>query len=711
MGAQPIQFASVPKPVPDLNEIQKACKVVIGTGRGRIVEIRAMNTPERTWSGYYSDSSFVQHVYDLSAKETTPNVYWTIQNISRGLVNAGNALIPGVSNTTKDSLIDRFVYLPVDCDPKRPAGTSATDTEKAYARDVAEGVRDFLSIEYGMESILADSGNGYHILMPIDLEASPENIKLVRGLLKALKHKFESPEVSVDTSVYNPSRILKIYGSVARKGEHTDSRPWRTSRLVDVPSVPTIVTKEALRELLANLTKAMPLEEISEITEGKKYEPPARGIRFTENRNNAVHDYCFDLWRKTSISVDELRERVYEFNREHCLPPLDEEEIERTTLSSVQKHPRMKDEIVLFGGQPSASLSALTGSYPITGSSLDRTSSVAQVEPVQPFVMVDGDAFMLEKMKPRKVLCRTKDKKEAVFYAKSINQIFAWRGNGKTNLGMGLVWAFATAGSFLNFEVPEKVNVLYIEGELPEEQVQERWKQIIGNTGGRTRLVTLDKQPEHRYPSLASEAGIARMEETLKKCAEDGFQVDVLFLDSIGSLLNMEGNEEGNWIRVQSWFMSLRSRGICLFFMHHAGKSGLSRSHSKSEDMLDVSIKLDNPTEREEGCLHAVLHYDKARHGLSEPDAEIKMKPVHTEDCVCRKMGGVVLGCRGDKVEWHYEPSQNVKKAQAFEMWAAGGSVRSVARDLEIPQGTAARWHREWKEESPSKPVVDLNKI
>jgi hypothetical protein len=368
----------------------------------------------------------------------------------------------------------------------------------------------------------------------------------------------------------------------------------------------------------------------------------------------------------------------------------------------------MKDEIPLFNGQPSKA--TLPTYADVLGAGPGPTLSITEVEPVKPFVMVDGDSFMLEKIPPRKVLCRTRDKKEAVFYAKSINQIFAWRGNGKTCLGLCLTWAFATGGSFLNYEVPEAANVLYIEGELPEEQMQERWKQIIGKTNGRARLVTLDKQPEHMYDSFATEKGMARCEATLKQCADEGFKVDVLFLDSMSTLFNIAANDEENWIRIQAWFISLRSRGICVFFFHHAGKSGMSRSHSKSEDMLDISIKLDNPTEREEGCLHALLHYDKARQGLSEPDAEIKMKSVHTKDCACKRGAGVVLGCRGDKVEWHYEHSQDVKKAQAFEMWAEGCSVRTAARDLEIPQGTAARWHKEWVEKNPPKAVVDLDK-
>ncbi|MGB8800698.1 MAG: AAA family ATPase [Candidatus Acidiferrales bacterium] len=322
------------------------------------------------------------------------------------------------------------------------------------------------------------------------------------------------------------------------------------------------------------------------------------------------------------------------------------------------------------------------------------------------FVMVAGDSFMLEKIPPRKVLMRTTTKGAAVFYAKSINQIFAWRGLGKTCVGLGLTAAFATGGSFLNFEAPEPVNVLYIEGELPAEQMQERWKQIIGKTNGRARLVTIDKQPEHSFPSFATAEGMARVEATLAQCAVEGFPVDVLFLDSVSTLFNIAANDEENWILIQSWLLRLRSQGFCIFFFHHAGKSGMSRSHSKSEDMLDVSIKLDNPNDREEGILHAIMEFDKARHGISEPASEIKMRPVHTENCDCKHSSGKLIGCRGDSVAWEHEAASVSKRARAFEMFAAAASVREVAKELKLSKSVVGRWSQEY-----GRGVINASKV
>jgi hypothetical protein len=337
---------------------------------------------------------------------------------------------------------------------------------------------------------------------------------------------------------------------------------------------------------------------------------------------------------------------------------------------------------------------------------IKKTSTSSATAPVQTenniapksFVMVSGDNFMSEKIPPRKVIMRTIDKGDAVFYAKSINQIFAWRGLGKTCVGLGLTAAFANGGSFLNFESPEPVNVLYIEGELPAEQMQERWRQIIGKTNGRARLVTIDKQPEHSFPSFATAQGMARVEATLAQCAAEGFPVAVLFLDSVSTLFNIAANDEENWILIQSWLLRLRSQGLCIFFFHHAGKSGLSRSHSKSEDMLDVSIKLDKPDEQEEGILHAVMVFDKARHGISEPATEIKMRPIHTDNCACKHVSGTLIGCRGNSVSWEHEATSASKKARAFEMYAAGASVRKVASELKMSKTVAGRLSVEYSQ-------------
>jgi hypothetical protein len=318
----------------------------------------------------------------------------------------------------------------------------------------------------------------------------------------------------------------------------------------------------------------------------------------------------------------------------------------------------------------------------------------AVAEAVKAIVTVNGDDFMVEKIPPRKVLISTISANEPVIFEQSINQVFAWRGEGKTCLGLGFVRALATAGRFLNFKATERVPVLYIEGELPDSQFQERWRSIVGKTDGYAHMASLDKQPGHNYVSLASEVGMAKIEATLAELAAKGINIKVLMLDNISTLFNVKANEEEVWIGIQSWFTSLRSRGITVIFFHHAGKGGLSRSHSKSEDMLDVSIKLEAPDEPEQGHLHTVLTFDKARAGLSERPAEIKLHRVHSETCPCRKMVNPLF-CPGDGVRWEHIPRAN-KRDDAYQMFAAGVAISDVATALAVPEGTVRMWRTKW---------------
>ena len=326
MSAQPIPFASVPKPVPDLEEIKRASLVIIGRGKGRVIEIRALKTKKGTVSGYYDNSTFIQDVFDISSREGVPAVYWTIQNVRRDAVTAMNTWAGNVSKTTDDDQIDRYVWLPIDCDPVRPAGTSSTDAEKSAALDVAHEIRDMLLIR-GIESILADSGNGYHVLPAIDLPVTDGNKELVKSLLRVLALKFDTDAVHVDTGVANPSRILKIYGTVARKGEHTDERPWRTARLVEVPESLPVVPETELRKLLADITAELPAEKVAE-AKRKKAADPNRKEPVTKDRNLYLTSVA-GTWQEKGFSDEGIREELHRLNEEICNPPLDEWEVDQ----------------------------------------------------------------------------------------------------------------------------------------------------------------------------------------------------------------------------------------------------------------------------------------------------------------------------------------------------------------------------------------------
>ena len=372
-----------------------------------------------------------------------------------------------------------------------------------------------------------------------------------------------------------------------------------------------------------------------------------------------------------------------------CKPPLSDEDIRRIA-HSVARYP-VGQTTVTLGGTPQDGAEALRPEEP-------AAAAVAANVEVTPLIWVDGDRFLEETIEPRKVFLRTITKKQPVFFGQSINQIFAWRGTGKTNVGLGLTKAFATAGSLLNWEVPEKVRVLYIEGELPEGQMQERWEQIVGKTNGYARLVTLDKQTDNIIPKLSTKAGKDKVEATLRAFEADGFHTDVLILDSISTLFNMGANDEDPWIDIQEWLIGLRSRGLSIIFLHHSGKGGLSRSHSKSEDMLDVSIKLEAPPDRDMDILHAIMTYDKVRAGLDEPSAEIKMRRVHSAECPCQQSEGTVIGCRGDSVAWEYRPTVDMKRSQANQMFLDGASLGDVAKHMKVPRATVQSWKKKFDE-------------
>ena len=54
----------------------------------------------------------------------------------------------------------------------------------------------------------------------------------------------------------------------------------------------------------------------------------------------------------------------------------------------------------------------------------------------------------------------------------------------------------------------------------------------------------------------------------------------------------MEANEEKEQLILQDRLQELRSRKLCVVTLHHLGKTGLQRGHSRNDDILDLQIQL-----------------------------------------------------------------------------------------------------------------------
>jgi hypothetical protein len=203
---------------------------------GEVHEVRIPKAGRRgTISGYFdSFDALVDAVLPLDG--TVPGIYITLNPCTRALLaRAANRLQERAQSTTSDQDIVRRRWLLVDCDPVRPAGISSSDLEHCRAITVACGIWDDLRGAGFDDPVVADSGNGAHLLYPVDLpndEASTERIK--RALEGVAAHS-GTADIAVDVTVYNAARIVKLWGTLACKGDSTRERPHRRSRLLEIP--------------------------------------------------------------------------------------------------------------------------------------------------------------------------------------------------------------------------------------------------------------------------------------------------------------------------------------------------------------------------------------------------------------------------------------------------------------------------------------------
>jgi len=176
------------------------------------------------------------------------------------LARAVNRIRPvGKDPTTADADILHRRWLPIDFDAVRPKGISASDEEHNAALELALKVRDTLTAAGWPEPIYADSGNGAHLLYRVDLPADDGGF--IERCLKALATRFDTESVTVDTSVHNPARIWKLYGTLSCKGDNTPDRPHRMAHLLAVPTNIETVPEHLLESLADSAPGAVPQSE------------------------------------------------------------------------------------------------------------------------------------------------------------------------------------------------------------------------------------------------------------------------------------------------------------------------------------------------------------------------------------------------------------------------------------------------------------------
>jgi putative DNA primase/helicase len=223
-----------------------------------VVELRVPKAGRnRTISGYFNvAAALVEAIREMDGKG--PGVYVTLNPVKPELLaRANNRVKAFAETTTSDADIVLRRWLLVDCDPVRPAGISSSRQELEAALDTAEKVREYLRGRHWPEPVFCLSGNGFHLLYRLpDLANTDASTSLISRSLKALSARFSSATVHIDETVFNAARISKAYGTFARKGDHTPERPYRLSRMLDIPDPVAPVSVELLEQLAAEFPEA-----------------------------------------------------------------------------------------------------------------------------------------------------------------------------------------------------------------------------------------------------------------------------------------------------------------------------------------------------------------------------------------------------------------------------------------------------------------------
>jgi putative DNA primase/helicase len=248
--------------------------------------------------------------------------------------------------------------------------------------------------------------------------------------------------------------------------------------------------------------------------------------------------------------------------------------------------------------------------------------------------------------------------------------VYAARGIGKTYFALEITMALAYAVSFLGFTVLKPRRVLYIDGEMPANTMQERLARIVSRMTPNPQMIepkfiTPDLQGES-MPNLSTVEG----QEQIKKHL-DG--VDLVVVDNISTLCGFgKENEAASWIPVQQWALELRRQGISVLFVHHAGKNGTQRGTSKREDILDTVINLKRPSDYEPtmgACFE--LHFEKARGMVGE---------------------AIPIRCQLAEDKWTYEAVEISNYQRLVELSKAGGlSQRDIAEELDLSKGQVSK--------------------
>jgi hypothetical protein len=183
-------------------------------------------------------------------------------------------------------------------------------------------------------------------------------------------------------------------------------------------------------------------------------------------------------------------------------------------------------------------------------------------------------------------------------------------GLGKTMLGMAWAFALGLGLDFLHWRSIRKARVLYIDGEMPRDLMQERielaceWFDVDPPKNG---LKFLSREDYEDMEPFDTEDG----QKWLDRFIEREGPFDFVVFDNIMSLCSAIMKEEDSWQALKPYALSLTKRHIGQLWLHHTGHDKSRAYGTKTREWQMDTVMVGEVVDQDHVSFN--LNFTKAR--------------------------------------------------------------------------------------------------
>lgn len=272
-------------------------------GDGCFTEVRILGRFQ--YSGYFRSFENLVRQIEPYTNMDDEQLYFVLNAIDESCYGRQQCerIVKSPKITTNDNDIVRRKWVLCDFDPIRKSGTNATEEQFELAHKKAQDVFRFLRDKGFTEPVICKSGNGWHLLIRVDIQVSDDATEVIRGFFKYMGKAFSDEKVEFDEKNFNNARICKLYGTMAKKGANLPDMPWRMSEIVYVP-----------KDIVAT-----PIEKFKEIADLLPKEEPKTPVRgFNRTYGNVPFDLRAWLNEHGIVYKEEKQGASTRFTLEYC---------------------------------------------------------------------------------------------------------------------------------------------------------------------------------------------------------------------------------------------------------------------------------------------------------------------------------------------------------------------------------------------------------